>query len=241
MLLLPGATGSNATKRDGYDPGEDAGMTFEEFERTFIREICIYHLDPHDGIDGIAPAQKWAEGAATHGALLPPGLDRVELTRRFLPWKERTIHADGIHLHNCRYWHASLATRLGQKLMVHYDERTIQEVYPQIDASYVAATVVGTHPEVCKAEWEAIVAARRQLGQAYQEGGARAETARLIFANYQEVANSKIKTRQLRQSRKRQEREGTSHSVLPALPKKPPVKWVKADELGDDQWVTWLT
>jgi putative transposase len=54
---LPGATGANATKRDGYDAGAAATMTIDEFERWFVRAICLYHAEPHAGLGGLAPAQ----------------------------------------------------------------------------------------------------------------------------------------------------------------------------------------
>jgi hypothetical protein len=52
MRLLPGATGANATKRDGYDAGAAAAMTIDEFERWFVRAICLYHAEPHAGLGG---------------------------------------------------------------------------------------------------------------------------------------------------------------------------------------------
>jgi putative transposase len=72
MRLLPGATGANATKRDGYDAGAAAAMTIDEFERWFVRAICLYHAEPHAGLEAIAPAQAWAEeGARAFGSARP--------------------------------------------------------------------------------------------------------------------------------------------------------------------------
>ena len=238
MLLLPGATGGDVTKRDGHDVEAAATMTLEEFERWFVREICRYHHTPHDGLGRIAPAQRWQDGAAEHGALVPLGIDVAQLTRRFLPWVERTITAGGVRIDHRRYWHESFATRLGLKIMIHVDERTIQEVYPQIDDALVAAPVVGSYPHVTKVEWDAAATARRRRGAAYHQGGGEAEIARLVYANRQEVRASKIRTRQQRQGRKRLEREGVSHAPPPpAGTSATGARWLPLEELGEVEWL----
>lgn len=76
-------------------------MTLEEFERWFIREICRYHHSAHEGLGKLAPAQMWADGVVAHGSLVPPGIDVEQLTRRFLPWLERTVTARGVQIDSC--------------------------------------------------------------------------------------------------------------------------------------------
>lgn len=238
MRLLPGATGANATKRDGYDAGAAAAMTIDEFERWFVRAICLYHAKPHAGLGGCAPAQAWAEEARCHGPLVPLGLDETALVRRFLPWVERTVKAYGIQLGYRRYWHASLASRIGQKVMVHFDERTIQEVYLEVEGGFVSAAVVGHYPDVSLAEWEAERNERFRAGRAYQDNGARAEAARLIHANRSDVLSATAKTRRAREARKRAEREGTSHARTPVqATAEPAPNWLPVAELGEDTWL----
>jgi len=238
MLLLPGATGGDVTKRDGHDPEQDAAMTLDEFERWLIREICIYHHSPHEGLGKIAPAQMWTDGVRGHGGLVPPGLDVEQLTRRFLPWRDRTVRAHGIFIDHCRYWHASLAPRIGLQITVHVDDQTITTVYPEIDGMLVAANVVGTIPDVTRAEWKAAAAALRKQGRAYQQDGGQAEIARLVHANRKEVLDAKMRTREQRQARKRLEREGTSHGILPKTDnEKPKANWLPVDELEEVEWL----
>lgn len=238
MRLLPGATGANATKRDGYDAGAAAAMTIDEFERWFVRAICLYHAEPHAGLGGCAPAQAWAEEARSQGPLVPLGLDETALVRRFLPWVERTVKAYGIQIGYRRYWHTSLASRIGQKVMVHFDERTIQEVYPEVEGGFVSAAVVGHYPDVSLAEWEAARNERFRAGRAYQDNGARAEAARLIHANRSDVLSATAKTRRAREARKRAEREGTSHTRAPArATAEPASNWLPVAELGEDTWL----
>jgi putative transposase len=173
-----------------------------------------------------------------HGPLLPPGLDGQLLTRRFLPWVERTVKAYGVEIDCHRYWHASMAPHIGQKIMVHRDARSIREVYPEIDGAFVVAPVVGECPDISEFEWSRARKEMRKAGKAFQEGGAQAETARLIHANHMEVTTAKARTREARQARKRQEREGVSHARQPALegPRQQGT-WVSTAELGE---VTWL-
>ena len=238
MRLLPGATGANATKRDGYDAGAAAAMTIDEFERWFVRAICLYHAEPHAGLGGFAPAQAWAEEARSQGPLVPLGLDETALVRRFLPWVERTVKAYGIQIGYRRYWHPSLASHIGQKVMVHFDERTIQEVYPEVEGGFVSAAVVGHYPDVSLAEWEAARNERFRAGRAYQDNGARAEAARLIHANRSDVLSATAKTRRAREARKRAEREGTSHTPAPAQATAEPAShWLPVAELGEDTWL----
>lgn len=240
MRLLPGATGGSVTARDGYDPEAEAAMTLEEFERWLVREICRYHHTPHDGLGRIAPAQKWSIGADSHGPLMPPGVDVEQLTRRFLPWVERTVQSGGVKIDHIRYWHESFARRLGLKIMIHHDDRTIQAVYPEIDGVLLVATAVGSYPDVTKPEWDVAVAARRQAGAIYQQAGGEAEIARLVHANRQEVLNARSRTRGLREARKRQEREGISHARQPAQPEVTQgSSWVSAADLHDEGWLKW--
>ncbi len=238
MRLLPGATGSNATKRDGYDAGAKAAMTVDEFERWFVRAICQYHNAPHAALGGLAPAQVWAHEAMLAGPLLPPGLDGQLLARRFLPWVERTVKAYGIQIGYRRYWHPCLAPHIGQKIMVHYDERILHEVYPEVEGAFVEARVIGDYPDVSGIEWEMARKQLRDAGRAFQEGSARAETARLIHANHTEILAAQVKTKQARVARKRQEREGISHAHR-AEPENaiPAASWVSVAELGAIKWL----
>ena len=67
MLLLPGATGGDVTKRDGHDVEAAATMTLEEFERWFIREICRYHQEAADSKD---PYTEYPDAFSAYGALV---------------------------------------------------------------------------------------------------------------------------------------------------------------------------
>lgn len=238
MLHLPGATGGDVTKRDGYDPAETSALTLAEFEHWLIREICRYHLSPHEGLGKIAPIQMWQDGLVRHGGLIPPGLDLEQMSWRFLPWQQRTVTARGIQLDHRHYWHPKLASRIGLQIMVHIDDRTIQSVYPEIDGTLVAAPVVGSFPDVTKIEWDAAAAALRKRGHDYQRDSGQAAIARLVQANREEVAQARIRTREQRRSRKRLEQEGVSHgAALQGAGEPGEAKWVPVAELGEVDWL----
>jgi putative transposase len=241
MRLLPGATGSNVTQRDGYDAGQAAAMTIDEFERWLLFQIGIYHNTPHEGLGGRCPALVWERETAERAPLLPAHLEIDHLTRQFLPASELTVHSYGVQIRHRRYWHPVLTPRIGQKIMVHRDERTLQEVYADIDGGFVPVPVVGRYPDVTEPEWEAERRRQRQEGAAYLADGGSAATARYIHAARQEVLAARHRTRRTRQERKRQEREGVSHAKL-AKPgsEKATATWIPAADLQDDGWLKWL-
>jgi putative transposase len=241
MRLLPGATGSNVTHRDGYDAGMAAAMTLEEFERWLLLQIGIYHLAPHKGLCGQCPAQAWAQATANAPPYLPACLDVQHLTRQFLPASELNVHSYGVQILHRRYWHPALSLQIGQKITVHRDERTLQEVYADIDGTFLTLPVVGQYPDVTEPEWEAERRRQRKECTAYQADGAKAATARYIQAARREVLAAQKRTRDTRAERKRQEREGTSHAAAPkSAETPPPPSWVPAADLGDDEWLKLL-
>lgn len=240
LRLLPGATGSNATQRDGYDAGREAAMTLPEFERWLLYQIAIYHNSPHAALGGLCPAQVWDREARRHPPLLPVSRDPDRVFREFLPSKTLTVHPNGVHINYRHYWHDVLRNRIGQKLEIGRDERTIQHVYAEIDGEHIELTVKGYYPDVSEAEWEAERARVRQLGKAYQGNGARAATARAIEFAHKEIVNARAKTKEARKTAKRREREGLTLTDLrrEQKPAPPPLPdWKAVSDLGDDEWL----
>lgn len=238
LRLLPGSTGSNVTQRDGYDAGDAAAMTLPEFERWFLYQIAIYHEHPHSALGGRCPAQAWREAVAFRGLTQNPPVNfsPEHLSRKFLPRSELTVRSKGVQILHRFYSHPVLATRIGQKIMVHKDETTIQHVFAEIDGEFVRLDVTGFYPDVSEAEWEAARARVRAEGKVWQADGGRARTARYVLEAKREVDTAIQKTRAARATRKRAEGEGTSAADL-RLTEKPAVKpviWKPVAELGDD-------
>jgi len=239
LRLLPGATGSNVLARDGYDAEADAAMTLAEFERWLLCQIAIYHYTPHSALGGLCPAQMWEREAARHGQLLPLSVNSDQLFRQFLPSTSLTVHPKGVRIKYRHYWHQALAVRIGQKVEISWDERTIQHVYAELDGRYVTLPITGDYPDVGEADWEAARAKVKTLGRAYQADGGRAATARAIAAANQEIHRARVRTKEARRRTKRREGEGTTLADLriPRGPEKPPVQWKAVADLGEDDWL----
>ena len=214
-------------------------MTLAEFERWLLCQIAVYHHTPHSALGGLCPAQMWEQEAARHGPLLPVSVESEQLFRQFLPSKSLTVHSKGIQIKHRHYWHRELTARIGQKVEVSWDERTIQHVYAELDGSFVKMPVIGQYPDVWEADWEAARAGVRALGRAYQADGGRAATARAISAANQETHQARALTKEARRRAKRREGEGTTLADLraPERPEKPPILWKPVAELGEDNWL----
>ncbi|MBX9642971.1 MAG: Mu transposase C-terminal domain-containing protein [Novosphingobium sp.] len=239
LRLLPGATGSNVSARDGYDAQGEAAMTLAEFERWLLCQIAVYHHTQHSALGGLCPAQMWQREAVRHVPLLPVSVDPDELFRQFLPAKTLTVHSKGVQIKHRHYWHQALGRRLGQKIEVSWDERTIQHVYVELDGGFVEMPVIGQYPDVWEADWEAARAKVRALGRAYQVDGGRTATARAIAAANQEVHQARARTKEARRRAKRREGEGTTIADLraPQRPEKPRIQWKPVADLGEDDWL----
>jgi putative transposase len=166
-------------------------------------------------------------------------VDAGELFRQFLPSKSLTVHAKGIQIRYRHYWHPMLAARIGQRVEISWDERTIQHIYADLDGRYVELPVVGDYPDVWEADWEAARAGVRALGRAYQADGGRAATARAVAAANQEIHRARVRTKAARRQAKRREGEGTTLADLRygEAPEKPPIDWKPVAELSEDDWL----
>lgn len=139
--LLPGTTFSKADARRDYDSAQHATLTLPEFERWLALEIARYHETFHRGL-GTTPKAAWCAGLARHGeprAVVDPG----RLVLDFLPFVERRIRRDGVHLHGLRYWSDALGLWLGRLAApcpVRFDPRDLATVWVRLpDGSDVAA------------------------------------------------------------------------------------------------------
>lgn len=235
LRLLPGATGSNVTQRDGYDPFAAAVMTLPEFERWMILQIAAYHNTPHDGLDGISPAHAWAKATRGKNVLLPVGLDQDRLRKRFLPMAEVQVHSFGVVVKTRKYHHPKLAKMIGLKVNVRIDERNLNEVYMEWEEDFLTLSSTRIYPDVTEQEWEAARARRRKEEGAFQTRGAQQATAQYVHDARQETLKARKLTREVRNSRKRME-EGRKLQAS----EEPSVErtdiWVDLKDLGESGW-----
>ena len=132
VRLLPGTTGSNPQDKGAYPAQTESVLTMAELERWLTLEICEqYHRRVHRGLRR-SPLVAWQEALRNAGAglgALPDRPDQFALS--FLPFEQRTLRRDGLHLFNIRYWDSvlPLIVKLGESVLVRYDPRNLSKVY----------------------------------------------------------------------------------------------------------------
>lgn len=235
LRLLPGATGSNVTQRDGYDPFASAVMTLPEFERWMVLQIAAYHNTPHDGLDGISPAHAWARATRGKDQPRPGAFDDDWLRKRFLPLKELQVHSFGVVTKTRKYFHPMLAKMIGLKVNVRIDERDLNEVYMEWEDDFITLSATRAYPDVTLQEWEAARARRRKEEGVFQTRGAQQSTARYVHDARQEVLRARKLTREVRNARKRME-AGKSPSKSQLSREVETAKWLNVKDLGESDW-----
>jgi putative transposase len=130
--LLPGTTFSNIAGRGAYNPEQHAVMTLDELERWLALQIVgRYHAQVHRGLH-VPPIAAWQDAVACRRAPFRFPHDDTQFLYDFLPFEERSIRRDGVHLFGLRYWDDVLspwAGRLERALRVKYDPRDLSRVF----------------------------------------------------------------------------------------------------------------
>ncbi|WEX12323.1 Mu transposase C-terminal domain-containing protein [Chelativorans sp. AA-79] len=130
--LLPGTTSSNVAARGSYDPQKHAAMTLDELEEWLALQIVgRYHAEIHSSLQ-LPPVSAWDDAVASrrHSLRLPH--DRERFLQDFLPFEERSIRRDGVHLFGLRYWDDVLspwAGRSARRMRVRFDPRDLSCVF----------------------------------------------------------------------------------------------------------------
>jgi putative transposase len=129
--FLPGSTSSDIIARGDYDPQKHAVMTFDELERWLTLEIVgRYHADIHRALR-IPPRLAWEDSVLARREPLRLPYDEHRFVMDFLPFEERVIRRDGLHLFGLKYWDDVLSPWTGapDKMRVRYDPRDISCVF----------------------------------------------------------------------------------------------------------------
>jgi putative transposase len=132
--LLPGTTGSNAQDKGDYPAEAQARLTMAELEQWLALEICEqYHNRIHKGIHR-SPLAAWQSAITAENApvrSLPDQPDQLMIG--FLPYVQRKLRRDGLHMFNIRYWDNVLPSivGLGAPAIVRYDPRNLARVFVQ--------------------------------------------------------------------------------------------------------------
>lgn len=130
--LLPGTTASNIAERGSYDPQKHAAMTLDELEEWLALQIVgRYHAEVHSNLQ-LPPISAWDDAVAARRHPLRLPHDRERFLQDFLPFEERSIRRDGVHLFGLRYWDDVLspwAGRSAHRMRVRYDPRDLSCVF----------------------------------------------------------------------------------------------------------------
>ncbi|MFJ6327856.1 MULTISPECIES: Mu transposase C-terminal domain-containing protein [unclassified Rhizobium] len=219
--LLPGSTSSNIAKRGSYDPQRHAAMTLDELERWMALQIVgRYHAEVHRALL-LPPRTAWDDAVAARSRPLRLPHDPERFLRDFLPYEERCIRRDGLHLFGIRYWDdvlSPLAGRSSRQVRVKYDPRDLSLVYvEQADGSIWPVRFAALdRPPITLGE-------HRLARAALRARGVRAVDEHLIFetiAEQRRLMESAVQqTRAMRRHAERKERALAARDRTTDLPK----------------------
>ena len=175
--LIPGSHFSNIRARGDLDPEAEAVMTLRELETYLALEIVgSYHARIHKALN-LPPAAAW--NARRGGVMVRMPSDPRQFLIDFLPFEERTLQRDGLHLFHIRYWSDELRWLMSRdrpRLTVKYDPRDLSCVFVAAGYGYLEARPADrTRPAI--ALWE-----HRAAVRALREQGRRAVDEELIFS-----------------------------------------------------------
>jgi len=208
---LPGTTFSSVTERGDYPSERKAVLSLAEFERVLALEVLgPYHNDVHSAL-GKTPAAAWAEGIAATPLRLPR--DQKAFVLDFLPWEERVVRRDGVHLFRIAYYDGALAHLIGEPgrtVRVKYDPRDLGAVFVELPGSgHVRAPYADlAHPPI--SFWEHREAVRR-----LRESGRRTVDEHAIFAAIDEQRRVLAESGAATKAARRSDRSAASLALHP--------------------------
>jgi putative transposase len=131
---LPGSTSSNVLARGDYPSEHKAVLTLREFERILALEVLgPYHNEVHSTL-GKSPATAWRDGLAAAGSMRQVD-DPAAFVLDFLPFEERVVRREGVHLFNVAYFDGALAPLLdrpNRRCRIKYDPRSMDAVFVEL-------------------------------------------------------------------------------------------------------------
>ncbi|MEP9357102.1 Mu transposase C-terminal domain-containing protein [Xanthobacter sp. KR7-65] len=165
--LIPGSHFSNIDERGDLDPEAEAVMTLRDLERYLAIEIIgSYHARIHKALD-LPPAAAWQARIGDVTVRVPSDPRRFLID--FLPFEQRTLQRDGLHLFHIRYWSDELRWLMGrdrQRLTVKFDPRDLSCVFVATGQGYLEARPADrTRPPIGLWEHRAAVRALREKGR----------------------------------------------------------------------------
>lgn len=228
--MLDGTTFSNIQERGAYNSEGCACLSIREIEWMIASMILEHHAQSHAGLNGMSPLAAWK--SMTADCVIRRPQNEQVFYRDFLPFEERTVQRDGLHLFGIRYWHDGLAAYLNDKakLTVHYDPANLSVVFVRSRAGgYIEVPYRALRrPPVSKWEWRAAQRAARREGRATVD-------EELVFDMVlrRRALLEEARTRK-RQARRELARSGMRKPLLPLVPTDVSQRETEPDDPSDD-------
>lgn len=134
-MLLSGLPGH--TPQNGGICGKPT-LTLPELD-AMLREFILglYHLREHSETK-VTPQTRWEQGSFL--PRMPNSLEELDLLLLTVT-KARKVHPDGIHFQGLRYVDLTLATYIGESVVLRYDPRDVAEVRLFHEGSFLCRAV----------------------------------------------------------------------------------------------------
>src|SRR5271166_5957571 len=167
--MLPGTTFSSVEDRKDYDPTRHAVLSLRELERWLAIEIVgKYHASIHSALH-MPPVEKWRQEFGERRVRMPK--NPRDFLIDFLPFEERRVRRDGVHLFSVAYWADALTPFLinGDTVPVHYDPRDLSRVFVRgVSGAFVDVPYRNDlgRPPVSLWEQQTVLARLRAAGRA---------------------------------------------------------------------------
>ena len=109
---LPSATYDIARAREfGFDPSKMVMVPIRKARELLTRAICVYHLTPHKGLDGRAPALVFKQQTAKHGISVIDDLDEFRRSIGNVEY-DAQLRSSGVVVKGLRYSDAKITRGL---------------------------------------------------------------------------------------------------------------------------------
>nr|WP_100548922.1 MULTISPECIES: Mu transposase C-terminal domain-containing protein [unclassified Pseudomonas] len=202
--FLPGTTYSNVVKRRGHDSDKASALTFKEFTKWFVKEVCIYHGRKHSGL-GCSPATKWGEyfnmgdGVPVHPPIVA---NPFKFKLDFMPELNRRIRREGIEFNKCFYWDSALRAHVGKTgVMIKYDPFSLKTIWAYLDGEYLPVNFSdATKADFSLEEYRARKKQSRSAAKTPPGGLEDHSLADFVEDNKQLVKSSQRETRRARKA-----------------------------------------
>jgi len=134
---IPGTTFSNHVQRDRYPSIDKCFLSLEKFEFWFVNMILAYHTNPHKGLGGLTPLQKYQQLQSLRPPRAKLVLDPQDIYSAFLPSVHRTVHKGGITFQKYTYGHSRLQELIGERLRIKYHPGRLDKVWVCLSGAWI--------------------------------------------------------------------------------------------------------